>query len=193
MNPYQPVVDFEDAVAKYTGAKYCVAVSSCTAALHLACIWNKVEQVTIPKHTYCSVPMSIINAGGTVKFNNMHWSGVYQLKPYPIYDSARLFTSKMYEAGEYQCVSFHASKTLGIEAGGAILHDNTLADEWFRKARHDGRTPGAAIGNLIIGYHYIMNPSTAAIGLLKLHSLPRHNDPLPKDAYPDLSQFEVFS
>ena len=32
------VAEFEEAVAKYTGAKYAVAVSSGTAALHIACM-----------------------------------------------------------------------------------------------------------------------------------------------------------
>jgi hypothetical protein len=37
-----------------------------------------------------------------------------------------------------------------------------------------------------------MNPSTAAQGILKLHSLPRHNAPLSNDDYPDLSTLECF-
>ncbi|MCM8787320.1 MAG: DegT/DnrJ/EryC1/StrS family aminotransferase, partial [Candidatus Omnitrophica bacterium] len=32
------VKEFEDALCKYTGAKYAVAVSSGTAALHIACL-----------------------------------------------------------------------------------------------------------------------------------------------------------
>lgn len=195
MNPYKPIELFENAVAEYAGAPYCVAVSSCTAALHLSCLWHKVEEVTIPAYTYCSVPMSIINANGTVKFKDEKWIGDYQLKPYPIYDSARWFTSGMYSSGEYRCVSFHASKTLGIEAGGAILHDSPEADKWFRKARHDGRTPGVPIkeDDLIVGWHYLMNSSTAAQGLLKLHSLPKTNQPLPNDDYKNLAECEIFN
>lgn len=32
------IKEFEDALCKYTGAKYAVAVSSGTAALHIACL-----------------------------------------------------------------------------------------------------------------------------------------------------------
>ncbi len=193
-NPYQAVVDFEIAVSDYCGAPYCVAVSSCTAALHLCCEYLQVNEVEIPKRTYCSVPMSIIHAGGKVKFRDEDWVGDYLLQPYGIIDSARWFTAGMYQAGTMRCVSFHASKTLGIEAGGAILHDSKKADWWLRKARHDGRTPGNSPkdDNLTVGWHYLMNPSTAAQGLLKLHSLSRLNPPLPNDDYPDLSKMSIF-
>ena len=38
--------------------------------------------MTIPKKTYLSVPMSIIHSGGKVEFEDLDWSGIYQLKPY---------------------------------------------------------------------------------------------------------------
>ena len=193
-NPYQAVVDFEEAVAEYCGAPYFVAVSSCTAALHLCCEYLQVGEVEIPRFSYLSVPMSILHAGGTVKFRDEDWVGDYVLEPYRIIDSARLFTSNMYEAGTYRCVSFHASKTLGIEAGGGVLTDDPEADTWIRKARHDGRTPGVAANadNPILGWHYLLNPSTAAQGALKLYSLPAHNSPIPNDPYPDLSKMSIF-
>ena len=194
MNPYQVIDDFESALSSYTRSPYVVCVSSCTSALLLACLYNKVKEVEIPRYTYCSVPMSIINAGGTVKFRKEKWQGMYQLRPYPIWDSARWFTSNMYMKGQFICLSFHASKTLGIEAGGAILTDDFTAYQWFRKARHDGRTPGKSPkdDDLIIGQHCIMNPSTAAQGILKLHSLPKRNPPLENDDYPRLDRMEVF-
>jgi len=185
---------FEGAVAEYCGAPYCVAVSSCTAALHLACAWCKVGLVGIPKFTYVGVAQSVINSGVGIQFTNQKWVGDYQLYPYDIWDSARWFTSGMYTEGEFRCVSFHASKTLGIEAGGAILLDDPKADAWLRSARHDGRTPAMDLkdDNIIQGWHYLMNPSTAAQGILKLYSLSKHNSPLPNDDYPDLSKMEIF-
>lgn len=96
---------------------------------------------------------------------------------------------------KYVCVSFHASKILGLEQGGAILHDDPEADAWFRRARFDGRTEGVAPKNdafPMLGWHCYMNPSTSAQGLLKLHSLPRCNPDLHNDQYPDLSMLEIF-
>ena len=195
MNPHQVTKDFEKDLCDYTGAKYAVAVNSCTMALFLCCKYLKVDQVEIPKRTYVSVPMSIIHAGGRVAFRDENWRGAYQLVPYMIFDSARRFTGGMFRAGQFQCVSFHASKILGIEQGGAILHDNADADPWFRRARFDGRAEGVAPKDDhfdVLGYHCYLNPSTSAQALLRLHSLPKCNADLPNDDYPDLSQFEIF-
>lgn len=46
------VKEFEDAICKYTGAKYCIAVNSATSALHIAMmaaeIWSESEIITTP-------------------------------------------------------------------------------------------------------------------------------------------------
>lgn len=210
-NPYAIVKDFEAAVCEYTGAPYCVAVNSCTMALLLAVAYHTKDLINhvsdgdwveykripieIPKLTYVSVPMSIIHAGGRPTFRDEQWSGAYQLKPLPVWDSARRFTSGMYAAGSMMCVSFHATKVVGDTQGGAILHDNPEADVWLRKARFDGRTEGVApIDDTFdqIGYHCYMSPDTAAKLLLKMWSLPKHNDDLPHDIYPDLSAMKIF-
>ena len=194
-NPYTIVRDFEEALCEYTGAPYCVTVNSCTMALLLACKWLNVKTVSIPKFTYVSVPMSIMHAGGKVEFRNEDWTGEYQLKPYPIWDAARRFTSDMYAPGQYQCVSFHWSKILGIQQGGAILHDNADADRWFRKARFDGRTEGVAPKDDAfdtLGFHCYLSPEIAAEGLVRLSFLPKHNEDLPNSDYPDLSRIELF-
>jgi dTDP-4-amino-4,6-dideoxygalactose transaminase len=203
MNPFQAVKDFESALCDYTGAKYAVATTSCTMALLLALRYhvptgkylpNMNPAVNMPKKSYVSVPQSIINAGLKISFRDEEWSGQYELQPYNIWDSARLFTSGMYRSG-FVCVSFHWSKTLAIGQGGAILHDNEEADEWFRRARFDGRTEGVAPADDhfdMIGYHAYMSPRDAADGLSRLAVLPKHNEPLQNDNYPDLSTFEVF-
>lgn len=195
MNPYQVVRDFEQGIADYTGAKYCVTVNSCTMALLLACRYLNVEEVSIPKFTYVSVPQSIMHAGGKVKFRDEDWSGAYQLEPYPVWDAARRFTSGMYVPGQYQCVSFHWGKILGVQQGGAILHDNTAADSWLRKARFDGRTEGVAPKDDAfdtLGFHCYLSPEIAAEGLMRLSLLPKINNDLPNSDYPDLSKIALF-
>lgn len=226
MNPFQVVKDFEQAVAEYTGAPYCVAVSSCSMALLLAVAWHlrgwvddepqvlfpdetpKRPAIEIPKRTYVSVPMSIIHAGGRPTFRNEEWIGAYQLKPLPVWDSARWFTSYMYNHGAewptdtapsyyhgMVCTSHHWSKTLGIQQGGCILHDNPEADAWLRRARFDGRSEGVAPKDdtfTQIGWHCYMSPEVAAAGIVRLANLPLHNAPLPNDQYPDLSTMEIF-
>lgn len=198
-NPFQVVRDFEAALCEYTGAPYAVTVTSCTAALLLACAWFRKTRgphvLLIPKRTYVGVPMSVVHAGHAIQFDDHDWKGEYRLTPLPIYDSARLFTSGMYRQGMMQCLSFHWSKTLGIQQGGAILHDNPEADEWLRRARFDGRKEGVAPKDdhdMIIGWHCYMSPEIAAEGLVRLSHLPKHNDPLPNSDYPDLSTLGCF-
>ena len=193
--PYEVTRRFEKALCEYTGAPYAVAVNSCTAALLLAVQWHYYDRLIIPKRTYCSVPMAIINAGSEVYFRDEQWRGAYQIKPLPVWDCARRFTSGMYVAGQFQCVSFSASKILGAEQGGAILHDNREADAWFRRMRFDGRTEGvSAMEDTfdLIGHHCLMIPSVAATLLLRLYHLPKHNEDLPEIKYPDLSKHPAF-
>lgn len=143
-NPYQIVKAFEDEVSDYTGAPYAISVDSCTNALFLCCKFLNVKTVTIPCKTYLSVPQSIVHSGGEVIFDSSpeanNWKGVYQLKPYPIYDAAKRFTSNMYIPGTYMCLSFHIKKHLKIGKGGMILTDDVNAVDWLIKARYEGRT-----------------------------------------------------
>jgi len=192
---YHVVKMFEQVLASYTGAPHVVALDSCTNALLLACEYFGVDEVEIPKFTYCSVPMSIIHAGGRVKFRDEDWLGMYRLEPYPIYDSARAFTSGMYIPGSFMCLSFHWSKHLAIGRGGAILCDDENAVEWFKRGRFDGRKEGVAPRNdkgLTLGHHFYLTPPYAAQGLMLMASMAEHNDPLPNDEYADLSQVEIF-
>ena len=100
----------------------------------------------------------------------------------------------MYNGG-YECLSFHWSKILGLQQGGAILHEDEEADAWFRKARFDGRTEGIAPkdDDFIRGFHCYLSPEIAALGLVRLSFLPRYNDDLPNSDYPDLSKASVFN
>lgn len=177
---------------------------------HVSIITER-QPIEIPKRTYVGVPYAIIEAGGWPVFRDEAWRGVYQLKPLPVWDSARWLTSGMCVgvgsmaqphtpfrnvAGQMVCVSFHWSKTLSIQQGGAILHDNPEADAWLRRARFDGRTEGVPPAKddftLPRAWHAYMSPEVAAEGLVRLSHLPKHNEPMPNDDYPDLSQIEAF-
>ena len=158
---------FEKTIAKHCGAKYGIATESCTSALFLSCLYCKVKEVTIPKKTYFSVPFSIKHAGGSVKFRDIKWSGAYQLKPYPIIDSAVRFKKDMYKKGFFVCLSFHYSKHIPIGRGGMILTDNKKAADWFRLMRFDGRKeiPKEKDKVELAGFNMYMTPEQAARGL----------------------------
>ena len=194
-NPYKIVKMFEDEIAKYSGAKYAVSIDSCTNALFLCCKYLEVEEVVIPKHTYVSVPMSIIHAGGKVIFQDIHWSGIYQLKPYPIYDAAKRLTSNMYIKDSFICLSFHIKKQLGIGKGGMILTDNDKAYDWFKKARYEGRNEKFYKDDDIdmLGWNMYMTPQQAAHGLAVMQNYPVHRpDDEELGGYRDLTDFTVF-
>lgn len=199
---YEVVEMFEQSCAEYLGAPYVVAVSSCTAALKLSVQWCLDKRsprhgigVMCPKLTYVSVPMAIINAGGKPHFVDVEWLGMYRLEPLPVVDAARWFTSGMYLPGEFMCHSFHSTKTLADMAGGCIAHDSPEADEWFRRMRFHGRKDGVDPRDdlgIILGDDCRMHRDVACRLTAKLFRLPKHNEPLPNDDYPDLSKLECF-
>lgn len=198
-NPFKIVQMFEEEIAEYTGAPYAVAVDSCTNALFLTCKYLKVKEVTIPSQTYLSVPMSIMQAGGEVVFDKTsrtnHWQGLYQLKPYPIYDSAKRFTSNMFIPDSFMCLSFHIKKSLGIGKGGMILTDNKEAVTWLKKARYEGRSEKFYKEDNItsMGWNMYMTPQEAAHGLCLMQNYPEHvNDVIEINGYRDLTEFDVF-
>lgn len=58
---------FEKAFSRYTGARHCLAVNSCTAALHLSLLAAGLKQgdeVIVPAMTFCSTANAVIHAGG---------------------------------------------------------------------------------------------------------------------------------
>jgi dTDP-4-amino-4,6-dideoxygalactose transaminase len=191
-NPFKIVTLFEEELAHYTGAPYAVAVDSCTNALFLCCKFLNVEEVTIPNKTYLSVPQSIIHAGGKVKLENYEWQGIYQLKPYPIYDAALRLNANMYLPSSLMCLSFHYKKHLPIGKGGMILTDNKNAVEFLKKARYEGRSEISYKSDEVntIGWNMYMTPQEAAVGLSLMQNLKLQNEDLIEDGgYRDLSEF----
>ena len=192
-NPYKIVQMFEEEVAEYTASPYAVSVDSCTNAIFLCCKYLNVDEVILPKKTYISVPQSVIHAGGKVKFENLNWEGIYQLKPYEIYDCAKRFTSNMYIPKTFMCLSFHIKKHLKIGKGGMILTDNREAYEWFKKARYEGRSEIKYHEDNIsmFGWNMYMTPIEAAQGLMLMQNIPKNNEDLPED-YKDLTLNKIF-
>ena len=143
--------------------------------------------------------MSIIHAGGKVVFDKSeitnHWSGIYQLKPYPIYDSAKRLTSKMYIKKSFMCLSFHIKKPLPIGKGGMILTDDEEAANWFKKARYEGRSEKFYKEDSIdmLGWNMYMTPEQANRGLSLFQNYPEHkDDQMELGGYRDLTDFPVF-
>lgn len=135
---------FEQKLAYYYGSKYAVTVDCCTNAIFLCLKWLKkndtdIKEIILPNKTWISVPQTVINAGFTVKFEDIKWSGSYQLSPAPIYDRAVQMKRNAHIKNTFSCLSFHIRKHLPIGRGGAILTDSKEAYDWLRKVRYCGR------------------------------------------------------
>jgi dTDP-4-amino-4,6-dideoxygalactose transaminase len=70
---------FEREFAGYLNVKHCAAVSSCTAALHLAMLAagvKKGDEVIVPAMTFCSTANAVVHAGATPVFADIGLPGM---------------------------------------------------------------------------------------------------------------------
>lgn len=198
---------FEEAVAEYCGAPYCVAVDNCCNALFLCMKYKGVEgkTISIPSHTYPGVPQEIIRAGAKVDFltSPETLTGSYPLEPTNIWDSALEFNANMYIPGEMMCLSFTGPyKHLKLGKGGAILTDDLEAVKWLKKARFSGRAECSYHvdnfdDNPVHGYNMYLLPDLAARGLLLISQFYNLDGSKKKTEdlsikYPDLSKFQLW-
>lgn len=195
-DPRDVIEIFERKVAEFAGAKYGVAVDCCTHGLFLSLKYLQATGVIeIPKYTYQSVPMYINHAGCKPKFTDEKWSGIYQLKPYPIWDAATRWYRGMYNGGMH-VVSFQIKKRIPIGRGGMILTDDKNAYEWLVKARYDGRDMEVSQwddDSNICGWHMYMTPEDAARGIILMDQIPDNNpDTGTWENYADLSQKKMW-
>lgn len=197
-DPWDAVTLFENSLAMFAGSKYAVCVDSCSSALFLTMKYLNVTDtiITLPKHTYASVPMQCIHAGNKIRFLDIPWSGYYRLGDTPIIDAAVRFKKNMYIKDTYFCVSFHHRKTLKIGRGGVILTDDIDFVNWCRPMIYDGRHKYTLHEHDVyecIGYHMYMTPEEAATGLLLLENINDDNpDSGSSNTYKDLTKQKVF-
>ena len=201
--PYSVTRKFEKTIAEYCGAKYGVAVSSCTNAIFLCLKYLQhinacADYIDLPKRTYPGVAMSVLHAGMDINFQDKEWKGIYRLYPSAIVDSALRFKKNMYdiEQGNFWCLSFHNRKHIPIGRGGMILTYHKGAADWLRKARFDGRQECSLYKDNLKqqGWNMYLTPDQAAKGLMlfdriKDEDLPDIDD---YETYPDLSTMPTF-
>jgi dTDP-4-amino-4,6-dideoxygalactose transaminase len=204
MNPHSITKFFEEEIAKYTGAPYCVCVDNQSNALFMALKYEGIEgkAITIPSHTYPSVPCEIIFAGGKVSFEDSPkmLKGAYQLKPTKVWDSALRFTGDMYLPNTFMCLSFTGQwKHLRIGKGGAILTDDYTAYLWFKRFRYSGRRECSYHDDNLdmLGKNYYLCHVLASIGLQQIQGFYNQDGtkrvmPDIELPYPDLSKYLIY-
>lgn len=196
---------FEKKVAKFAGCKYAVAVDCCSHGIFLALKyldftgeslrnWNLTPKITVPRHTYISIPMQIKQANFNIEYEDLEWSGVYQLKPTRIWDGSVRWTKGMYVGEDaIQIVSFQLKKRIPIGKGGMILTNDKDAAEWFKLASYDGRDltlPYTHPEHIkMLGYHMYMTPEDAARGIMLMDMVSNTNEDSGNNTtYPDVEQ-----
>lgn len=167
---FQVIANFEKEIAKFFGAPYAVAVDCCTHGLELSLRYKESKKITVPKHTYLSVPMLANKLNLELEWKDEKWQDYYYLTD-EIIDAAVLWKPNSYVPNTYMSVSFQFKKHLSLGRGGVILFDHKEAYDVLKKMSYDGRSPDLpwTEQNIkTIGYHYYMTPETAELGLKKL-------------------------
>ena len=190
---FEKIIEFETALAEFTGAPYVVMTDCCTHAIELCMRYDRAQTCKFTPYTYVSVPMTMHKLG--IKYQYLEhewqrWVGEYQFLETRIWDSARRLESNMYRPGMMQCVSFGHDKPLPIGRGGAILLDDETAYKALLAMRYDGRDltikPWAAQQQFQVGYHYRPTIEEAQRGLELLNQYT--SQPPREVVYPDCRQ-----
>lgn len=145
-------------------------------------------------------PIDVVHPPGHPHFHHSMvpqvWDAAIGFKP-GIYSRLLYRDAEVGAPSPFVCCSFQYRKHLPIGRGGAILHANPAADEWFRRKRFYGRhevPTEQEAGPELIGWNMTMEPERAARGLTLLMRAPRDSLMVPNlpIGYPDLSTYEVF-
>jgi dTDP-4-amino-4,6-dideoxygalactose transaminase len=189
---FEEIAQFEQLLAKKTGAPYAIMTDCCTHAIELCLRYQRVDQVAFTAYTYLSIPMLMHKLGIVYMYMDEPWIGEYQFHGTNIWDSARRLEDDMYRPGQMQCLSFGHNKPLQIGHGGAILLDDKEAYGILLQQRYDGRkldcSPWETQQIFKVGYHYRPTIEDARIGLEKLYFV---NEPPKYHSYPDLRDITI--
>ena len=190
---FNALFEFESALAKYTGAPYCVVTDGCTHALELCFRHDQIQYTQFTARTYLSVPMLMHHLNIDYTLIDESWIGEYSFLNTRIWDSARRLEPGMYRPGQFRCLSFGWTKPLQLGKVGAILLDDYAAYKKFSRQRSDGRDlniPWETETELILGYHYCPTLELCARGL---ELLPKLEPKAQPGVYPDCRKILINS
>ena len=198
---FKSIKIFENKIAEFFGAPHAVAVDCCTHGIELCLRYENFSYITVPKHTYISIPFLAKKIGIELKWKDEDWKDYYYLTNHknftPIIDAAVLWKKNSYIPGTFMCVSFQFRKHLSLGRGGIILTDNKKAALDLKKMTYDGRHPDIPWREQNIesmGYHYYMTPETAKLGLDKLpNAIKNKPTQWTINDWPDVSKMKIFN
>jgi dTDP-4-amino-4,6-dideoxygalactose transaminase len=196
---FEKILEFEHALAEFTGAPYAISTDCCTHAIELCLIYDQVTDCKITPFTYLSVPMTLHKLDIKYEYLDHEWQrwvGEYPILGTRIWDSARLLKPDMYRNGSIQCLSFGHGKPLNNNRGGAILLDDKESYDSLIKMRYDGRdlsvSPWVEQLEFKLGFHYKLNPEECVSALTKLIQYKESNNYEPVYVeYPDCRRIKI--
>ena len=192
---FKVVEEFEKQLAAFFNAPYAIAVDGCTHAIELCLRYTGATKITVPKHTYVSIPFLSDKKNIDLEWKDEDWSDYYYLTENVI-DAAVLWKKDSYVPNTFMNISFQFKKHLKLGRGGVILCDDENAAIELKKMSYDGRLPSVPWRNQdieTIRYHYYMTPESADLGITKL---PQATKTPPKrwcvEDWPDLTEMDIF-
>jgi len=168
------VVNLEDEISKFVGAKYAVALDSASNCIFLSLL-NKKTTIQIPSILPPVVVNSIVNSGNDYTFiDDVNWVGnsytLADFGDYKIIDSAQKLErdqfSKECSNDDLMVFSFYPTKPLSGCDGGMIVSNDKSKIDYFREMSLNGM--GYASNNWereikFIGYKMYMSTIQADI------------------------------
>jgi len=181
------VNQFEASLAKFIGAKFCVATCSGTAALHAAysVVFQTDKTILVPSLTFIATANPLMWLGIEPYFTDYNHGAKIAVPiighpvsdGYRFQDASQALGSKQF--GKYigatgtAIFSFNQNKPITTGGGGAIVTDD---ENLYRKLKHlttTARIPHRwEVAHDAIGFNYRMPDINAAIGCAQLARLP---------------------
>ena len=194
---FQNIFEFENKIAEFFGSPYAVATDCCTHAIELCLRYKKCNNVSIPEHTYISIPFTAIKLNLQWTWKTENWKNYYYIGNTNIIDAAVLWERDSYIPNTFMCLSFQHKKHLSLGRGGAILLQNKEDYDILKKMSYDGRSgdlPWTKQNIDTIGYHYYMTPETAILGIEKFEIIKNISPKIWNHLeYPHLPSMSIFT
>jgi perosamine synthetase len=161
-----PIVPkFEEAFAAYVGAKYAVAVSSGTSALHTAMFAlgiNPGDEVIVPPITFVATANAVVFQGGTPVFADVE-AGTLLIDPQQVQEKVSSRT-KAIIAVDYagQPCDYDTLRSLASKHGLALVDDGCHA----LGAQYKGRNVGTLADLTVFSFHPVKHITTGEGGMI---------------------------
>ncbi len=168
------VKEFEEKIAEYVSAKYAVAVSNGTAALHMACFAAGIkpgDEVIVSPMTFAASSNAVLYCGGTPVFADID-PKTYNIDPEKIKEKITDKTKAIIPVDfSGQSVDMDRIKVLADEYGLLIIEDAAHA----LGSEYKGRKVGSQADMVEFSFHPVKPITTAEGGVVTTNSEELYN------------------